>query len=171
EEQRAIMGRFRAGSIDVLVSTIIVEVGVDIPNATVMLVAHAERFGLAQLHQLRGRIGRGAAPGYFIMLSDVREGVAGERLSALMSTTDGFAIAEEDLRLRGAGDLTGTRQHGLPPLRLTDLLHDGDLLADAREEAARVLAADPQLTRKEHLPLRRELTRLYGKQWDRVAGT
>ncbi len=169
-EQQAIMDRFREGRVDAVVSTIVIEVGVDVPNSTVMLVDHAERFGLAQLHQLRGRVGRGAEQGYFLMLSDARGGEAGERLSALLSASDGFAIAEADLRIRGPGDFTGTRQHGLSSLRLVDLATDIELMADARREAAAVLEADPELTRREHLALRRELTRLYGKQWDRIAG-
>jgi ATP-dependent DNA helicase RecG len=170
-EQQAIMDRFREGRIDAIVSTIVIEVGVDVPNSTVMLVDHAERFGLAQLHQLRGRVGRGAEQGYFLMLSDARGGEAGERLSALLAASDGFAIAEADLRIRGPGDFTGTRQHGLSSLRLVDLASDIDLMADARSEAARILEDDPELTRREHVSLRRELTRLYGKQWDRVAGS
>ncbi|MDR3077996.1 MAG: ATP-dependent DNA helicase RecG [Planctomycetota bacterium] len=171
EEQRRIMDDFRAGRTDVLVSTVVVEVGVDVPNATVMLVEHAERFGLAQLHQRRGRVGGGTERGRFIMLSDAREGEAGERLAALLAAPDGFAVAEADLRIRGPGDVAGTRQHGISGLRLTDLSRDLDLLRDAREEAARLLEEDPALTRKEHLPLRRELVRRYGKQWDRVSGS
>ena len=170
-EQQEVMQRFREGRIDAIVSTIVIEVGVDVPNSTVMLVDHAERFGLAQLHQLRGRVGRGAEQGYFIMLSDARGGEAGERLSALMASADGFAIAEADLRIRGPGDFTGTRQHGLSAFRLVDLASDLDLMADARGEAASILEADPELTHRDNLPLRRELTRLYGKQWDRVAGS
>lgn len=171
EEQRTIMDAFRAGKVDVIVSTIVIEVGVDVPNSSVMLVDHAERFGLAQLHQLRGRVGRGAAQGYFIMLSDARGGEAGERLSALLSASDGFAIAEADLRIRGPGDFTGTRQHGLSSLRLVDLARDIDVMADAREIAGNILADDPEMTEKKHMPLRRELVRLFGKQWDRVAGS
>lgn len=170
-EQQETMDAFRAGDIDVMVSTIVIEVGVDVPNATMMVVAHAERFGLAQLHQLRGRVGRGVEQGYFIMLSDSRQGDAGERLAALAATSDGFEIAEADLRIRGPGDFTGTRQHGLSRLRLVDLVRDVDMLVDARSEAAATLSEDPDLSRKEHIALRRELTRIYGKQWDRVAGT
>ncbi|MCC8190222.1 MAG: DNA helicase RecG, partial [Planctomycetes bacterium] len=171
QDQQAVMDRFRAGSVDVLVSTIVIEVGVDVPNATVMVVEHAERFGLAQLHQLRGRVGRGMEQGHFVMLSDAREGEAGERLAALLSAADGFAIAEADLRIRGPGDFTGTRQHGLAGFRLVDLVADIDIMADAREEARRILAADPELSHRENLALRRELVRLYGKGWDRVAGS
>ena len=170
-EQQQVMKRFRDGGIDVIVSTIVIEVGVDVPNSTVMVVEHAERFGLAQLHQLRGRVGRGVDQGYFVMLSDSRGGEAGERLSALLSAADGFAIAEADLRIRGPGDFTGTRQHGITAFRIVDLVKDIDIMADARGEAAQVLDADPELITRENLPLRRELVRLYGKQWDRVAGS
>ncbi len=170
-DQQAVMDRLRVGSVDAIVSTIVIEVGVDIPNATVMLVEHAERFGLAQLHQLRGRVGRGVDQGYFVMLSDAKGGEAGERMSALMASSDGFAIAEADLRIRGPGDFTGTRQHGLSGLRVADLVRDIDSMADARQTAAAVLEADAELVHREHLPLRRELVRLYGKQWDRVAGS
>jgi ATP-dependent DNA helicase RecG len=171
DEQARTMAAFRAGRLDVLVSTIVIEVGVDVPNATVMLVEQAERFGLAQLHQLRGRVGRGTEQGHFIMLSDAREGDAGARLAALLANSDGFAIAEADLRLRGPGQLTGARQHGWSGLRLVDLARDVALLEDARGEAGRLLAADPDLTQKEHIPLRRELARRYGRRWDHMAGS
>ena len=170
-EQNRIMDDFRAGRIDALVGTIVVEVGVDVPNATVMLVEQAERFGLAQLHQLRGRVGRGAEQGTFVMLSDAREGEAGARLAALIANADGFAVAEADLAIRGPGEFTGVRQHGWTGLRLVDLARDIGLLREAREEASRLLEADPALAAKEHLPLRRELVRRYGRQWDRVAGS
>lgn len=171
DAQKEVMDRFRAGLIDVIVSTIVIEVGVDVPNSTVMLVDHAERFGLAQLHQLRGRVGRGADQGYFVMLSDARGGEAGERLSALLASSDGFAIAEADLRIRGPGDFTGTRQSGLSSLRLVDLAKDIDIMADAREAAGAILELDADMTEKDHMPLRRELVRLFGKKWDRVAGS
>ena len=170
-EQQEVMKRFRDGQVDVLVSTIVIEVGVDVPNATVMVVEHAERFGLAQLHQLRGRVGRGVDQGFFVMLSDARGGEAGERLSALVGAADGFAIAEADLRIRGPGDFTGTRQSGLAAFRLVDLVKDIEIMADARVDASALLQDDPELSGREHLPLRRELVRLYGKQWDRVAGS
>ncbi len=170
QEQLEVMNRFRAGQVDVLVSTIVIEVGVDIPNATVMVVEHAERFGLAQLHQLRGRVGRGVDQGYFIMLSDANGGEAGERLAALVASSDGFAVAEADLRIRGPGDFTGTRQSGVAAFRLVDLIKDIDLMADARAVAREVLEADPELSGRAHLALRRELVRLYGKQWDRAGG-
>ncbi len=166
--QTDIMARFRNGEIDVLVSTIVIEVGVDVPNASVMTVVHAERFGLAQLHQLRGRVGRGASQGHFIMLSDSRDGEAGERLSALVGSNDGFAIAEADLAIRGPGDFTGTKQSGVSTLKLVDLIKDIDIIAAAREEAKTLLEEDPELTSRSHIALRRELVKRYGKQWDRL---
>src|SRR5690606_24855 len=138
------MRAFAAGEIHVLVSTTVVEVGVDVPNATVMVVEHAERFGLAQLHQLRGRVGRGEHPGTCILvyeppLSDA----ARERLKVMSETTDGFLIAEKDLELRGFGDLSGTRQSGMPALRLGDLRRDFAIMAQARDEAVRWLEGRP----------------------------
>ncbi len=170
-EQAEIMARFRAGAVDALVSTIVIEVGVDVPNATVMLVEDAERFGMAQLHQLRGRVGRGVSQGWFVMLSDAQEGEAGLRLGALLRAADGFAIAEADLRLRGPGEFLGTRQSGGSGLKLVDLAADLDIMVDARKFAAAVLERDPELNAREHLPVRRELVRLYGKRWDRAAGS
>ncbi|MDR1613220.1 MAG: ATP-dependent DNA helicase RecG [Planctomycetota bacterium] len=167
-EQQRILDEFRVGKLDAIVGTIVVEVGVDIPNCTVMAVLSAERFGLAQLHQLRGRVGRGAEQGYFLMFSDFRKGESGGRLNALLSTASGFEIAEADLRLRGPGDMVGDRQHGLPPLKLVDLVRDVELIADARESARYMLSDDPELAGREHIPVRRELVRLYGKQWDRL---
>ncbi|MDR0361754.1 MAG: ATP-dependent DNA helicase RecG [Planctomycetota bacterium] len=167
-EQQRILDQFRTGKLDAIVSTIVIEVGVDIPNSTVMAVLSAERFGLAQLHQLRGRVGRGREQGYFLMFSDFRQGESGERLAALLSTANGFEIAEADLGIRGPGDLAGDRQHGLPPLRIVDLVRDIDIIADARETARKTLADDPGLTRRDHIPVHRELVRVYGKQWDRL---
>jgi ATP-dependent DNA helicase RecG len=147
-ERAAAMGRFEAGESQVLVSTTVVEVGVDVPRATLMIVEHAERFGLAQLHQLRGRVGRGERPGSCVV---VARGVSEEseaRLAALLETTDGFAIAEADLRIRGPGEFLGTRQHGhLPDLRLADLVRDARLVSLARETALATLRGDPGLRR------------------------
>ncbi len=138
-----------AGDIQVLVATTVIEVGVDVPNATVLVVEGADRFGLAQLHQLRGRVGRGSHPAYCILV-----GRPGGRLEVLCRCRDGFVIAEEDLRQRGPGELLGTRQHGLPPLGLADPMQDGALLTQAREAAAGVLARDPGLSAPEHAALR-----------------
>ena len=139
-----VMGAFVRGEFDILVSTTVVEVGVDVPNATVMVVEHAERFGLSQLHQLRGRVGRGAHKSYCILLYQSPLSEQGrERLKALTETTDGFEIAERDLALRGPGDFFGTRQSGLPTLRVGDLLRDHALMEEARREAVAALD-DPE---------------------------
>jgi ATP-dependent DNA helicase RecG len=146
------MARFEAGETQVLVCTTVIEVGVDVPSATLMIVEHAERFGLAQLHQLRGRVGRGERPGTCVL---VARGVGEEseaRLRALLETTDGFRIAEADLRIRGPGEFLGTRQHGrLPDLRIADLIRDASLVGLAREVALQTVADDPRLRRQPEL--------------------
>jgi ATP-dependent DNA helicase RecG len=152
-EKQAVMRRFREGEIDVLVSTTVVEVGVDVPNASVMLVENAEHFGLAQLHQLRGRIGRGAHKSFCILQGDPKSLDAWKRLKILEETRDGFRIAEEDLRLRGMGNLLGREQSGLPTLRVGDPVADAAILMDAREEALALLATDPRRERPDLLPL------------------
>jgi len=143
-DKDAVMRRFLAGNTDVLVATTVIEVGIDVPNASVMLVEHAERFGLAQLHQLRGRVGRGGEQSWCVAFYG--GAVPPERLTAFESTTDGFRIAIEDLRLRGQGDLFGAAQHGIPGLRFADLARDGELLEHARGEARRLVAEDPDLS-------------------------
>ena len=138
DEKEIIMRRFQRGEIDVLVATTVIEVGVDVPNATVMVVEHAERFGLAQLHQLRGRVGRGAAKSYCILMTGPRVSpLAEERLNAMVRTQDGFELAELDLTMRGPGEFFGTRQAGLPDFRVANLLRDRQLLELAKMEAAR----------------------------------
>src|SRR6185295_10119592 len=139
-----VMHAFARGEYHVLVSTTVVEVGVDVANATVMIVEHAERFGLSQLHQLRGRVGRGVHQSYCVLLYQALTEQARERLKALSETTDGFAIAEKDLELRGPGDFFGTRQSGLPTLRLGDLVRDHQIMEDARREAVLALDDDRQ---------------------------
>ncbi|MBI1181772.1 MAG: ATP-dependent DNA helicase RecG [Alphaproteobacteria bacterium] len=154
-EKDAVMERFVAGELAVLVSTTVIEVGVDVPNASIMVIEHAERFGLAQLHQLRGRVGRGSARSSCILLYGMPLGeTAQQRLKVIRDTDDGFLIAEEDLRLRGAGELLGTRQSGLPEFRLADVEAHGELLAQAREDAASVLADDPELKSQRGAALR-----------------
>ena len=138
------MRRFKDGELDVLVSTPVVEVGIDVANATVMLIEAADRFGLAQLHQFRGRVGRGEHRSYCLLLSDTQSETAKERLSALERIHDGFQLAEVDLELRGPGDFFGTRQSGLPELRMAHLT-DRPLLDLAREEASRLMKEDPEL--------------------------
>jgi ATP-dependent DNA helicase RecG len=159
-----VMDRFRAGKIHALVSTTVIEVGVDVANATIMAIQHAERYGLSQLHQLRGRIGRGSKESYCLLFTDTGEGVASQRLDVLCQTDDGFRIAEEDLRLRGPGEMLGTRQHGLPTFRVADLVADIDLLEEAREDAAAILAEDGGLLRHEHAELKAALMRQYGQR-------
>jgi ATP-dependent DNA helicase RecG len=142
-----VMAEFKAGDLQLLVSTTVIEVGVDVPEATAMVIENAERFGLAQLHQLRGRVGRGAGKSSCLLLYQEPLGeTAKARLSIMRETEDGFRIAEEDLRLRGAGEMLGTRQSGLPLFRMADLSTDGDLLAAARDDAQLVLNRDPTLT-------------------------
>ena len=145
EEKEEAMRRFRDGEIAALVSTTVIEVGVDVPNASLMILHHAERFGLAQLHQLRGRIGRGGHKGYCILLTDGKNSEAIEKLRVLEKTSDGFEIAEEDLRLRGPGDVLGTTQSGLSDIKFTDFLADVQLLREAREIAERMIGEDPRL--------------------------
>jgi ATP-dependent DNA helicase RecG len=141
EQKDEIMRRFQAGQIDVLVSTTVIEVGVDVANATVMVIEHAERFGLAQLHQLRGRIGRGAAKSFCVLVTGGKvTAEAEQRLDTMVRTTDGFEIAETDLQLRGPGEFFGTRQAGLPGFRVANLLRDRELLEAARREAAAVIS-------------------------------
>lgn len=146
DEKDEVMNRFRDGSIHALVSTTVIEVGVDVPNASVMILHHAERFGLAQLHQLRGRIGRGEHKSYCVLLTDGKAPEALEKLKVLEDSSDGFVIAEEDLRLRGPGNVLGTAQSGLADIRFADFLADTALLKEAAELAARVLARDPDLS-------------------------
>lgn len=158
-----IMHRFRNGEIDALVATTVIEVGVDVPNASVMVVEHAERFGLAQLHQLRGRVGRGKAKSLCVFIADPTTDDAAARMEAIGSTTDGFTIAEHDLNIRGMGELVGTRQSGLPPLRVADLTKHLDLLRLARQDAVAIAEADPRLREPHNELLRKRLVKEYGE--------
>jgi ATP-dependent DNA helicase RecG len=153
------MERFRRGEVRVLVATTVVEVGVDVPEAAVMLVEHAERFGLSQLHQLRGRVGRGAAQGHCLLVAHFGRagGEARERLRVMERTQDGFEIARADLRIRGPGEMLGTRQAGQPYLEIADLYRDEAILDEAREEAFALVEADPELARPEHAAAREAL--------------
>ena len=147
-ERRELMAAFKAQELDVLVATTVIEVGVDVPNATIMIVQEADRFGLAQLHQLRGRVGRGAEQSYCLLVSRPKEElteIAQQRLQALVDSTDGFDLAEKDLELRGAGELLGTRQSGLTDFRFARLVADRPLLAQAREEAAGLVSYEGPL--------------------------
>ena len=162
-EKHDAMERFRSGKTQVLVATSLVEVGVDVPNATVMTIENAERFGLAQLHQLRGRIGRGKHPGFVCVYSPSDSPDARQRLEAFASTSDGFELAEMDFRLRGPGDLLSTKQHGLPRLRVADLQSDLEILERARSDARALLERDPHLAAETLSELRDRVFRRYGK--------
>jgi ATP-dependent DNA helicase RecG len=139
-EKEEVMRRFKDGGIKILVSTTVIEVGVDVPNASVMVIEQAERYGLAQLHQLRGRVGRGAAQSYCLLVTEKMNDAARERIRTLVESTDGFYISEMDLRLRGPGEFFGTKQSGLPSLRVANILRDGEILEVARREAVDFVA-------------------------------
>ena len=164
-QKQQVMAQFTSGRLAVLVATTVVEVGIDVPNATVMMVQNAERFGLSQLHQLRGRIGRGSERSYCLLVAGSNNHSADGRLSVLAKTSDGFQIAEEDLRLRGPGQVAGIRQHGLPELRVADLLRDAKLLETARADARHIAEADGRLTEPKHAALRSALIRRFGKNF------
>jgi ATP-dependent DNA helicase RecG len=172
ELKDVVMRKFKEGEVQILVSTTVIEVGIDVPNATMMIIENAERFGLSQLHQLRGRVGRGADQSYCVLLANYhwfdRHAKSGEalelqeekehartRLETMVQTTDGFKIAEVDLKLRGPGEFFGTRQSGLPELRIANLIDDADLLSLARQDAFDVIQNDPHLRRKSHECIRK----------------
>ncbi len=161
-EKQRIMTGFRKGIINVLVSTVVVEVGVDVPNATIMVIEAADRFGLAQLHQLRGRIGRGESKSYCLLFAETDNEAAKSRLDVMTKTNDGFEIAEQDLRIRGPGELFSARQHGLPDLKIANIIDDYDLLVVARRHAFEVVAKDPTLALPEHRSIRRALLAKFG---------
>ena len=159
-EKDSVMTAFRNHELDLLVSTTVIEVGVDVPNATILLIENAERFGLSQLHQLRGRVGRGSAQSYCILMTDHVTEDCRTRMQIMSRTNDGFQIAEADLQLRGPGDFFGQRQHGLPPLQIADLSHDTQLLHEVQETAKKILEKDADLSAPEHGALRLEVLRL-----------
>ena len=161
DEKDATMRAFTAGEIDVLVATTVIEVGIDVPNASVMVIEHAERFGLSQLHQLRGRVGRGAEQSYCVLIWEGGPDAL-ERLRVLENSQDGFAIARADLQLRGMGDFFGAKQHGLPEFRFFDPVLDEDLLARARASARDIIATDPAISAPQHRPFKEQLVRRYG---------
>ena len=161
KEKAEVMEDFKAGRLDALVSTTVIEVGVDVPNATVMVIENAERYGLSALHQLRGRVGRGAAESWCFLVSDNASESVQKRLRFLCSTSDGFAVAQYDLETRGPGDFFGSRQHGLPTLQVADLMNDTRTLRAAQSEAAALLAADPLLERPEHALLAHQVEQMF----------
>ena len=162
DEKDRIMDQFRRQELHVLVCTTVIEVGVDVPNATLMTIEGGERFGLAQLHQLRGRISRGNVPGFCCVFANPTTEESRRRLEAFQNTTDGFALAELDFQLRGPGELFGIRQHGMPPFRIADLVRDADILQEARRDAQALVASDPGLAKPEHARLRQLTLRRYG---------
>jgi ATP-dependent DNA helicase RecG len=180
EDKEKIMASYKKGAIQVLVSTTVVEVGVDVPNATVMMIEHAERFGLAQLHQLRGRVGRSGHQSYCLLMASggvlfrsAKPKTAGEpasasreRLDALVRSTDGFVIAEEDLRIRGPGEFFGFRQWGMPEFHVANLVRDADMLQQARQEAFALVKQDPQLKAPVHRALRETMLRRWEAKLD-----
>ena len=163
KEKAAVMDDFKSGRLDALVSTTVIEVGVDVPNATVMVIENAERYGLSALHQLRGRVGRGAAESWCFLVSDNASESVQKRLKFLCSTSDGFAVAQYDLETRGPGDFFGSRQHGLPTLQIADLMNDTRTLHAAQSEAAALLTEDPLLERPEHALLARQVEQMFDK--------
>lgn len=167
-DKEAVMNDFRHGRAQVLVATTVVEVGVDVPNATLMTIEGAERFGLAQLHQLRGRVNRGTNPGFCAVFANPTTDEAQKRLAAFVENTDGFKLAEIDFELRGPGEILGTRQHGLPPFRIADLMRDAEILATVREAAMQMVTADPGLAKPEHARLRQLVLTRYGETLDLV---
>ncbi|MBN1892781.1 MAG: DNA helicase RecG, partial [Clostridiales bacterium] len=167
DEKDDVMSRFAVGEIDLLVSTTVIEVGVDNPNASLMVIENAERFGLSTLHQLRGRIGRGPHRSVCILKTDSEEELALHRLKTICSTTDGFVLAEKDLELRGPGDFFGTRQHGLPTLRIANLYRDAGLLASISETIDALFEKDGGLTRDESVRLFDAFYRRFGREMDR----
>jgi ATP-dependent DNA helicase RecG len=169
QEKQEIMERFRRGTTNALISTTVLEVGVDVPNASVMLIENAERFGLAQLHQLRGRIGRGEHRSYCILLASAPAKEASAKLAVLEKTSNGFEIAEADWELRGPGDLLGTAQSGLPALKIGNLKTDAHLMRQAREAAMSIFQADPRLESPENQHFRGLIVEKHGRTFSNVS--
>jgi ATP-dependent DNA helicase RecG len=167
EDKETILSRFKEKEFNILISTTVIEVGIDVPNATLMVIEHPERLGLSQLHQLRGRVGRGTEESECILLADA---YITERLRIMTKTEDGFVIAEEDLRIRGPGEFLGTRQSGLPGFRVGNLLRDADLLQRAKTEADKLLKEDPCLKKQEHAIIRQLVESRWKQKIERLRG-
>lgn len=161
DEKKNVMQLFKAGDLDILVATTVIEVGIDVPNASIILIEHAERFGLSQLHQLRGRVGRGKRQSYCVLLSNAKSEDALKRLTAMTTTNDGFKIAEVDLLIRGPGEFFGTKQHGMPELKIANILHDRQLLLTARKHAFDIIEKNPALSKKSDTPIIIEMHRRF----------
>ena len=167
-EKDKIMEKFNNGEIDILISTTVIEVGVNVPNANIMVVFNAERFGLAQLHQLRGRVGRGEYQSYCILINESNSSISRERMRILQNSTDGFYISEKDLELRGPGEFFGTKQHGIPDLKVANLFTDMDILKLAQEKAKEILEEDALLLDEKHLALRQNIISMFSGQIDEL---
>lgn len=163
DEKQAAMDAFRAQKTQVLVATSVVEVGIDVPNASVMTIENAERFGMASLHQLRGRVGRGRFPGYVALCPRVNSEEGMRPVAAVAATRDGFELSEIDFEMRGPGELLGTRQHGIPPLFIADLRRDQEILIKSRQAARQLVATDPKLELPEHSGLLRQVRARYAE--------
>ena len=170
DEKNSVMRDFNAGKVKVLVASVVVEVGVDVAAANVMVITHAERFGLAQLHQLRGRIGRSTHDATCILVATPSNPIAQQRMDVLVETNDGFRIAEEDLRIRGPGQIFGTKQHGLPELKVADLAEDFDLLRMARRDAFEIVDEDPDLAAPHNQQLKRMMLKMYAEKLGLITG-
>jgi ATP-dependent DNA helicase RecG len=167
EEKESVLAQFKENKFDILISTTVIEVGIDVPNATLMVIEHPERLGLSQLHQLRGRVGRGSEESECVLLADA---FVTERLRIMTKTDDGFVIAEEDLRIRGPGEFLGTRQSGLPGFRVGNILRDADLLQRAKVEAEKLLKGDPELSRAENAIIRSLVENRWKQKIERLRG-
>ena len=165
KEKDLIMERFYNNEIQMLVSTVVIEVGINVPNATVMVIENAERFGLAQLHQLRGRVGRGSHQSYCILVSQGKSEIAKERAKLMVNSQDGFYIAEQDLKLRGPGEIFGTRQHGVPDLSIADLAKHIKILNEVKKEADIIIREDPFLETEKYRGIRDRVIKLFGENF------
>ena len=164
KEKDEIMMRFKNGEINILISTTVIEVGVDVPNSTLMIIENAERFGLAQLHQLRGRVGRGKFKSYCILKYDSKSAVVQKRMDIMQKTNDGFVISEKDLELRGPGDFFGTKQHGIPEFKVANLFVDVPILKKAQQVANTILKQDPELQLEENYILKQKINKLFSEK-------
>jgi ATP-dependent DNA helicase RecG len=167
KEKDEIMHHFKEGSIDVLVSTTVIEVGVNVPNATVMIVENADRFGLAQLHQLRGRVGRGVHKSYCYLISEAKSEEARNRMKIMTNTNDGFIIAEKDMEMRGTGEFFGTRQHGLPELKMADIIRDIEVLKETRD-LSREIIDNNYLSLEEYACLKKSILEIFNEKIDNI---